>query len=83
MEFMRPLINDMVQDDPEKQPTIDEEVSERSVQLFRQLSSRTLRGRLVDREETVLERAIFGVTHVFRTVKYIAKRLPAVPVPSE
>ena len=82
MEFMRPLINDMVQADPEKRPTI-EEVSERSGQLFRQLSSWTLRGRLVDREETVLERAIFGVTHVFRTVKYIAKRLPAVPVPSE
>ena len=51
--------------------------------MFARLSAWKLRDRVVERKETVLERTLFGFSHLFRTVKYIVKRLPAVPVPSE
>ena len=72
----------MVQLDPEKRPAI-EEVSSTAAEIFARLSARKLRDRVVEKKETVLERTLFGFIHLFRTVKYIVKRLPAVPVPSQ
>ena len=72
----------MVQLEPEKRPTI-EEVSSKAAKMFARLSAWKLRDRVVERKETVLERTLFGFSHLFRTVKYIVKRLPAVPVPSQ
>ncbi|EPT04685.1 hypothetical protein FOMPIDRAFT_1034786 [Fomitopsis schrenkii] len=81
MDFIRPLISEMVQPDPERRPTIDEVVS-RAEKLFNSLSSWTLRSRLVEKDETSFERIVFGIAHVFRTARYVVKRLPAVPIPS-
>jgi len=80
-EFMQQLVDDMVQADPEKRPTIAE-VEARFDESFRALSKWKLRSRLVRRNEFLLERAIYGIGHIFRTAKYVAKRLPPVPTPS-
>ncbi|TFY51207.1 hypothetical protein EVJ58_g10687 [Rhodofomes roseus] len=81
MEFLQPLVSDMVQDDPEKRPSI-EEVASRSEKLFSQLSSWKLRSRVMRREDIVLVRTVLAMIHVFRTARYLVKRLPAIPIPS-
>jgi len=80
-EFMQQLIVDMVQTDPAKRPTIAE-VETRFDESFRGLSKWKLRSRLVQKDEFFLERVIYGVGHIFRTAKYMVKRLPLVPTPS-
>ncbi|KAH9839151.1 kinase-like domain-containing protein [Rhodofomes roseus] len=79
-EFMHPLVADMLQSDPAKRPSIAE-VEMRFDEAFRGLTKRKLRSRLVRKDEIMLERAIYGTAHVFRTVKYLVKRLPPVPTP--
>ncbi|KAH9920118.1 uncharacterized protein B0H18DRAFT_1193589 [Fomitopsis serialis] len=79
--FMKQLVADMVQDDPEKRPTIAE-VGTRFDKICRRLSWWKLRTRLVAKEETGLERAVFSTMHFFWTAKLVAKRLPSVPIPS-
>ncbi|TFY60104.1 hypothetical protein EVJ58_g5352 [Rhodofomes roseus] len=79
-EFMHPLVADMLQSDPAKRPSIAE-VETRFDEAFRGLTKRKLRSRLVRKDEIMLERAIYGTAHVFRTVKYLVKRLPPVPTP--
>ncbi|KAH9920121.1 uncharacterized protein B0H18DRAFT_881238 [Fomitopsis serialis] len=81
MEFMRSFVADMVQNDPESRPTI-EEVASRSEKLFSQLASWNLRARLVQRDENVLVRTVLGIKHIFRTARYLVKRLPAIPTPT-
>ncbi|TFY55493.1 hypothetical protein EVJ58_g8216 [Rhodofomes roseus] len=80
-EFMQTLVADMVQRDPAKRPTIAE-VESRFDEAFRTLSKWKLRSRLVQKNEIILERAIYGIGHIFRTAKYVVKRLPPVPTPS-
>ncbi|KAH9920123.1 uncharacterized protein B0H18DRAFT_1122090 [Fomitopsis serialis] len=82
VDFMRPLVDDMVQDNPDKRPTIDE-VASRSELLFGQLSSWKLRARLVEREETAFTRTTRNISHLFHTARHIVRRLPAVPLPSK
>ncbi|KAJ7630024.1 hypothetical protein DFH06DRAFT_1005613 [Mycena polygramma] len=48
--FMRPLVNDMVQDDPTKRPSIDQVVT-RFAEIQRGLSSWKLRSRVVGKRE--------------------------------
>ncbi|KZT71756.1 hypothetical protein DAEQUDRAFT_687108 [Daedalea quercina L-15889] len=79
-EFMQSLVSDMIQDDPEKRPTIAE-VETRFNGLYRQLSWWKLRTRLVNKIETVFDRAVLSTIHCFRTAKFILKRCPPVPVP--
>jgi len=79
--FMEQLVAGMVQDDPEKRPTIAE-VGTRFDKICRRLSWWKLRTRLVAKDETTLERAVLGTLHFFRTAKFVAKRLPSVPIPS-
>ncbi|KAH9920130.1 kinase-like domain-containing protein [Fomitopsis serialis] len=81
LHFMRELISDMVQDDPEKRPTIAE-VEARFDEIYRRLSWWTLRARLVGKTESVIVRAVRGTMHVYRTAKLVAQRRPAIPVPS-
>ncbi|CCL99642.1 uncharacterized protein FIBRA_01662 [Fibroporia radiculosa] len=80
-EFMYPLIADMVQQDPDKRPTI-EEVVDRFADVQARMSWWKLRSRLLQRDEPALFWGfrIFG--HVFRTAKYVIKGLPPVPLPS-
>ncbi|EED86080.1 predicted protein [Postia placenta Mad-698-R] len=66
--FMDALIADMVQNDPQKRPHI-EEVSSRFIEATSKLSARILRGRLVERDEPPVIRFLFGLGHLFRTAK--------------
>ena len=52
VEFMWPLVNDMVQDDPGKRPTMDD-VVERFEKIRRSLHWWTLRSRLVYRSDSI------------------------------
>ena len=80
LEFIEPLVADMVQIEPEKRPTIAE-VEMRFDELYRKLSWWKLRGRLVDREEGAFARAVLGTIHAFQTAKFVVKRCPPVPMP--
>ncbi|KAH9920136.1 uncharacterized protein B0H18DRAFT_1025282 [Fomitopsis serialis] len=80
-EFMEQLVTDMVQDDPEKRPTIAE-VESRFDEIYRKLSWWKLRTRLVGKSENGFVRAVLGTVHVFRTAKFVAKLRPPVPIPS-
>ncbi|KAH9920132.1 uncharacterized protein B0H18DRAFT_1025250 [Fomitopsis serialis] len=80
-EFMEQLVQDMVQDDPQKRPTIAE-VETRFNEIYRRLSWWKLRTRLVHQDESGFKRAVLGMLHVFRTARFVAKRLPSVPIPS-
>ena len=69
---MKPLVDDMVQDDPTKRPDIDE-VVKRFDDLVRPLSLWNLRSRLVQVEEkqSPLDLIIRSVHHFFRTTIHI------------
>ena len=79
---MKPLVNDMVQDDPAKRPTVHEVVS-RFNKLRRSLFWWKLRSRLIYKEdegETVWN--IYRVTmHFFRTTSDILAFRSATPKP--
>lgn len=78
--FMQELVADMVQADPAQRLTI-EEVESRFNALFDRLSRWKLRTRLVRKNEWLIERGIYGLVHTIRTLKYLVKRLPPLPVP--
>ena len=61
-EFMEQLVSDMVQDDPDKRPTIAE-AHKRFDELHTQLSTWTLRRRLVHRGEGGFARFVLGTVH--------------------
>ncbi|KZT10924.1 uncharacterized protein LAESUDRAFT_644190 [Laetiporus sulphureus 93-53] len=82
LEFMEKLIEDMVQDDPAKRPTIDDVVS-RFDEIRNSLKRSTLRSRLVAKNEDVIIRVLMGLQHAFRTTSFVVRRLPAIPTPSE
>ncbi|KAJ7475413.1 kinase-like domain-containing protein [Mycena galericulata] len=77
-EFLRPLMIDMVQDDPALRPTMDE-VVERFDKIVRELSRRKLRSR-VAKFQDVLD-YYYAVTHWFRKLVYIVKRTAPIPSP--
>ncbi|KAF9814675.1 hypothetical protein IEO21_04970 [Rhodonia placenta] len=78
--FLHALVADMVQSDPQKRPPI-EEVASRFTEATSKLSSRSLRGRLRQRNESAIVRLFLGIGHMFRTAKYVVKRLPPMPIP--
>ncbi len=78
LDFMQPLVSDMVQDDPEKRPTIDEVVGRFDI-LMGSLSTWRLRSRLPMRGEHWLMRSFRAIAHVFRTIYYILTLRPALP----
>ncbi|KAH9913054.1 uncharacterized protein B0H18DRAFT_1097494 [Fomitopsis serialis] len=80
LEIMRPLVDDMVRDVPAERPTMDE-VVERFEVTCKKLHWWNLRARLVRRSEWYIVRFVLGIGHVVRTVRYVVKGLPAVPVP--
>ncbi|KAH9914994.1 kinase-like domain-containing protein [Amylocystis lapponica] len=80
LEFLTPLVTDMVQDDPAGRPTIDE-VVDRFVKLRSKLPFWKLRARLVDPEETGMIKFLKNVIHVFRTANFIFRRYSAIPTP--
>lgn len=72
VEFIKPLVDDMVQDDPAKRPNIDE-VVQRFDEMIRTLSSWKLRSRLVElgEKEYPLIGAIRAAHHFFRTTAHV------------
>jgi serine/threonine protein kinase len=64
-KFMQHLISDMVQDDPEKRPTIDEVVN-RFEAIKNELGNLNLRLLANNREESL--EPVHGVTHLLKTV---------------
>ncbi|KAL4244331.1 hypothetical protein ABKN59_010146 [Abortiporus biennis] len=79
--FMKELIEDMVQDDPKKRPTIDE-VAKRFEIIQCSLSLWNLRSRPVPVRESVARRIFESVRHIFRTCGYIYHGIDAIPRPS-
>ncbi|KAI0930004.1 hypothetical protein AcW1_008785 [Taiwanofungus camphoratus] len=80
VEFMQPLVDDMVQDDPAKRPTIDQ-VATRFEEICRSLSHWKLRSRLAERNEIPLVRIHRRIRHALRTATYIVTRHSALPLP--
>jgi hypothetical protein len=77
---MKELVADMVQDDPEKRPTMDEVVA-RFETIRKGLSPWKLRSRVVKENDSVLGGFFRGVAHWARRVRLVTTRVPAVPMP--
>ncbi|KAF9077729.1 kinase-like domain-containing protein [Rhodocollybia butyracea] len=77
-ESLRPLVNDMTQDDPEKRPQMDE-VLPRFSNIVQSLSSWKLRSRAVRKDEFFFMKPFRGLDHLFWTCAMIAKGRPAIP----
>ena len=75
---MEPLVQDMVQADPRKRPTM-EEVIVRFDKIRQSLSGWKLRSRVVDDEEDALERVARTVSHWIRRVSFVVRRVPPIP----
>lgn len=80
-DFLQPLVSDMVEELPEKRPKM-EEVLARWEDIRKALSTRTLRSRVVPRDEGLIESLFRAIGHWRRRVIYIIRRTPAVPMPS-
>ncbi|GBE80560.1 hypothetical protein SCP_0302750 [Sparassis crispa] len=80
LEFMDALVADMVQEEPEKRPTI-EQVAERFAEIRSKLSWWKLRSQIVRRHYGMFIRFLSAVRHVYRTAGFVVRRLPPVPTP--
>ncbi|KAJ3551172.1 hypothetical protein NM688_g4864 [Phlebia brevispora] len=78
LEFMKPLVDDMVQDDPKKRLKIDE-VLRRFAEIRRPLLWWRLRAHLVEPGESGIRKAYRATKHVFRTIRYIVTLHSAIP----
>ena len=76
LEFMQPLIDDMVQDEPKKRPTMDE-VVERFAEIRQQIPWWKLRSPLTKEGGWIK-----SAKHVLRTMGYMATLRSAIPSPS-
>jgi hypothetical protein len=82
LEFIEPLILDMVQEDPSLRPTMEQAVS-RLETICQGLGSWKLRSRLTAKKESFLQSVFKNITHLPRRFQYILRRLPAVPRPRQ
>jgi len=80
VEFMKHLIDDMVQDDPTLRPTIDQVVG-RFETMRRRLHWWTLRRRLIENSESLSDTILRTIHHAFRTTAHILLLRSAVPAP--
>lgn len=78
---MQPLVADMVQDDPDKRPTIDE-VVERFDNIRASLSAWKLRSRIVHRKDSNIAGFFRTIRHAYMTILNVVTRTPAIPTPS-
>ncbi|KAF8511923.1 hypothetical protein JB92DRAFT_2931403 [Gautieria morchelliformis] len=76
-DFMVPLITDMTQEEPPKRPSIDEVVA-RFETIYRSLSFKLLRTRIVGRKEDEGASALYDFLHFFRRM-HAFMRIPPVP----
>ncbi|TBU31673.1 kinase-like domain-containing protein [Dichomitus squalens] len=80
LDFMQPLVDEMVQTEPGKRPTIQQVVSQFEL-LMGSLSTWRPRSRLATRNENWLIRSIRVIAHAFRTIFYVLTLRPALPKP--
>ena len=76
-EFLRPLVQDMIQDDPTKRPTMEEVVARFEI-IRKNLSSWKLRSRVVKKMDFPFT-PYRTVAHWTRRFGFIVKRVPAIP----
>ena len=77
---MQDLVKDMVKDDPQQRPTMDEVVT-RFGDITKRLSSWKLRSRLGKKKEGALGSIVRSVVHWTKQIKPIIARLPPLPTP--
>lgn len=83
-EFLRPLVVDMTNEDPESRPRMPE-VLERFETLIGGLKSTLLRSRcrlkpMYDGDkEPIPATAIIGVIHWYKQLTYVVRKMPAIP----
>ncbi|KAL1746522.1 kinase-like domain-containing protein [Schizophyllum fasciatum] len=82
VEFMAPLVADMVQNDPAKRPTMDE-VVERFNKILGSLSTWKLRSRLRKEGDCAPHSAYLSIVHWRRRLGFILRGIPALPRPAE
>jgi hypothetical protein len=75
---MKPLVDDMVQDDPQKRLTMDEVVARFEI-IQNGLSSWKLRSRVVPRKDNIFHGIIHGTKHWIRKIGFIVRRVPPIP----
>ncbi|KAG1885163.1 hypothetical protein F4604DRAFT_1648090 [Suillus subluteus] len=80
--FLKPLVDDMVQDDPSRRPTM-EAVVKRFDSIRQKLSTWKLRSRVISVEDGLLENMYYGTAHWRRRIGFIVKRVSAIPRPSD
>lgn len=78
LDFIAPLVSDMVQDDPTKRPTMDDVVP-RFVLTYQALSPWKLRSRAVMKDEWVILRPFRDLVHWLQSLQFLWRRLPAIP----
>ncbi|EGO19176.1 hypothetical protein SERLADRAFT_411715 [Serpula lacrymans var. lacrymans S7.9] len=79
-EFVEPLVKDMVQDDPEKRPNMDEVIL-RFEGIIKQLSSWKLRSRVINEHDDNILGFYRCVTHWARRFSLVIRRVSAIPTP--
>ncbi|KAI0041739.1 hypothetical protein FA95DRAFT_1683028 [Auriscalpium vulgare] len=79
-EFVEPLVADMIQEDPEKRPKIEEVVT-RFAEIRKSLSSRKLRSRMIPRKEIGLVGSFRSWGYLYRTAGYILTKKSPIPDP--
>ncbi|KIK71956.1 hypothetical protein PAXRUDRAFT_181560, partial [Paxillus rubicundulus Ve08.2h10] len=78
-DFMAGLVNDMVQDDPSKRPTMDEVVA-RFEGIRKALSRSKLRSRVISKDESKVDGVFRSIAHWTRRIWFVMRRIPPVPV---
>ncbi|KAH9054585.1 hypothetical protein EDB83DRAFT_2225461 [Lactarius deliciosus] len=80
LEFMQPLISDMIQEDPAKRPNMDEIVA-RFAEIRNKLSTWKLRSRMTRNNEFWPVAAWRSVIHWYRTIGYVLANKAPIPEP--
>ncbi|KAJ3480769.1 hypothetical protein NLI96_g8114 [Meripilus lineatus] len=80
VDFIQPLVEDMIQEDPTKRPTMDEVVL-RYDEMVKSLSYWRLRSMLVERDEPMLIVIFLAVAHIYRTTIHIFTFRSPIPRP--
>ncbi|KAJ3999202.1 kinase-like domain-containing protein [Lentinula boryana] len=79
-EFLRPLVDDMIMDDPSERPSMDE-VALRFFDIIDKLPWWKLRARAVKKDEFPLAKPFRALYHVFWTASMMLLLKPAIPSP--
>jgi hypothetical protein len=75
---MKLIVDDMIQVDPSKHPTIDEVVV-RFEKVRRSLGYFKLRSRVVEQDEDVFFKVARAIQHFGKGIVYMVRRTPPVP----